>query len=393
MNPYTRVYASIDLDAVIFNMLSIQKNLQPGTGIIGVVKADGYGHGAVPVAKAAAPFVRGYAVATADEAVNLQEHGITKPILILGVTHPSRYQDLIDREIRPAIFTKEQAGPLSDMAAAQGKRAKIHLAVDTGMSRIGMSPDEAGAGVAAGIAAMPGIEIEGMFTHFAKADEADQSSAKKQEDRYLHFTERLKKRGVKIPIHHISNSAAAISLPQAHLQLVRVGISMYGMYPSGEVDHSGVPLKPVMGLKSFITFVKTIPAGTEVSYGGTFRTTRDTRIATISAGYGDGYPRGLSNKGHVLIHGQRAPILGRICMDQFMADVTDIPNAGAGAEATLIGTDGMERITMEDIASLSGGFHYELACDIGKRVPRVYYREGKIVGTKDYFHDIYGDFL
>lgn len=393
MKTYTRVYAPIDLDAVAFNMESMKKNIAPGTGMVGVVKTDGYGHGAVPVAETIDPFVEMYAVATIDEALILRRHGIEKPVLILGVTHRSRYEDLINYQIRPAIFTMEQAAPLSALAQQMGVKAKIHLALDTGMSRIGMRADEAGADLAAEISALPGIGIEGMFTHFAKADEADKKSANDQLERYLRFVELLHERGVKIPVKHCSNSAGIIDMPRANLDLVRAGISIYGMYPSDEVEKEKVPLRPVMGLKSFVTYVKDLEAGREVSYGGTFRAERDMKVATIPVGYGDGYPRNLSGKGYVLIRGKKAPILGRVCMDQFMVDVTDIPDVDVDTEVTLIGKDGGEEITVEELAALSGGFHYEIVCDLGKRVPRVYYRSGKVVGTKDYFDDVYRDFI
>jgi alanine racemase len=361
--------------------------------MLGVVKADGYGHGAIPVARAIEPYVEGYAVATVEEAMNLRHHHIDKMILILGVTHKGSYQELIDYDIRPAIFTVEQAAPLSELAASQGKKAKIHLVVDTGMSRIGMSPDENGAEIAAQIAAMPGIEIEGMFSHFAKADETDKSNAELQTERYLHFRNLLKERGIKIRLPHIANSAGIIDLPQSHFHLTRAGISIYGLYPSDEVDRTKLKLKPAMELKSFVTYVKTVPAGTEVSYGGTFVTEKETVIATVSAGYGDGYPRALSNRGYVLIHGKKAPILGRVCMDQCMVDVTSIPDVAPDTEVTLVGRDGDEQITVEDLAAWIGGFHYELICDFGKRIPRVYYKDGAIVGSKDYFEDEYKDFL
>lgn len=393
MNTYTRVYAPIDLDAVVFNMEAMKRRLAPGTGIIGVLKTDGYGHGAVPLAKVMDPYVQGYAVAAIEEGLILRRHGITKPVLVLGVTHKSRNEELIASQIRPSVFTMEQAVPLSEQAVRMGRKAKIHLAVDTGMNRIGMYPDEAGADLAAAIGALPGIEIEGLFTHFARADETDKESTRLQLERYLHFVELLRQRGLKIPVKHCSNSAGIIDLPQTHLDAVRAGISIYGLYPSDEVDRPQVPLKPVMSLKSFITYVKIIAPGSEVSYGGTFCAEKPMRVATVSAGYGDGYPRGLSNKGCVLVCGRRAPILGRICMDQFMVDVTEIPEAGIDTEVTLIGRDGDEEITVEELAALSGGFHYELICDLGKRVPRVYYKDGKIVGTKDYFDDCYHDFL
>ncbi|MGN0157873.1 MAG: alanine racemase [Brotaphodocola sp.] len=393
MKQYTRVYAPIDLDAVSYNMESMKKNIAAGTGMIGVVKTDAYGHGAVPIAKTIDPYVQGYAVATMDEAMILRRHGIKKSILILGVTHPSRYEEAVREEIRLAIFTMEQAKPLSELAVSMGKTAKIHLALDTGMSRIGMQPDEESADMVREMAALPGIEVEGMFTHFAKADEKDKTSANGQLQKYLSFVEMLKERGIDIPIKHCSNSAGIIDMPQANLDVVRAGISIYGMYPSDDVEKCSVPLRPVMGLKSFITYIKTLRPGQEVSYGGHFTATKEMRVATIPVGYGDGYPRSLSCKGHVIICGKKAPILGRVCMDQFMVDVTEIPEAEVDTEVTLIGTDGKETILVEDLANTGGGFHYEIVCDIGKRVPRVYYQSGRVVGAKDYFDDIYQDFL
>lgn len=387
MKNYTRIYAPIDLDAVVYNMESMKKNLQPGAGMIGVVKTDAYGHGAVPVARAMDAYVKGYAVALLEEGLILRQNGITKPILILGVTHPSQYNELIWQDIRPAIFTMEQVEQLSKLAVSLGKRAKIHLALDTGMGRIGLNPDEGGADLAAEIAALPGIEVEGMFTHFARADETDKCYADAQLSRYLHFVELLKERGVEIPVKHCSNSAGIIDLKKAHLDMVRAGITIYGMYPSDEVEKTAVPLKPVMGLKSFITYIKDMKPGQQVSYGGTFVVEHPMKVATVSAGYGDGYPRNLSGKGYVLIHGKKAPILGRVCMDQFMVDVTEIPEAAVGSQVTLIGRDGHEEIRVEDLARIGGGFHYEIVCDISKRVPRVYLQGGNVIGTKDYFED------
>ncbi len=382
---YMRVYAPIDLDAIIFNLESMRKNINRETGMLGVIKADAYGHGSVSVAEAIEAYVDGFAVATVDEALLLRREGIQKMILILGVAHPSRYEELIAEEIRPSVFTMEQAKPLSDLAVRMKKTAKIHFALDTGMRRIGLEADEAGADLAAAIGALPGIEVEGLFTHFSRADETEKTSAMTQLNRYLHFAELLKARGIEVPIKHCSNSAGIIDLPQANLNCVRAGITMYGMYPSEEVQKDRVPLKPALGLKAFVTYVKVLGPGEEISYGGTYVTERTMRVATVPVGYGDGYPRSLSNCGYVLICGKRAPILGRVCMDQFMVDVTDIPGVGVDTPVTLIGKDGDEEITVERLAELCGGFHYELVCDIGKRVPRVYYRNGKIVGTMDCF--------
>lgn len=389
---YTRACALIHLDAAIANIKAMQRHLPPGTQMMAAVKADGYGHGAVPVALAIEPYVRGYLVAMIDEARILRRHGIRKPILILSVTHQSRYPELLAEDIMPTIFTMEQARPLAELAAAGHQNARIHLAVDTGMNRIGMPADEAGAELAAAIARLPGIVVEGLFTHFASADEGDKSWAKEQLAAYHRFVGLLNERGVSIPYRHCANSAGLIDLPESHLELVRPGIAIYGLYPSDEVGRNFVPLMPVMELKSRITYIKTIPAGSRVSYGGIFCAPKTMRIATIPVGYGDGYPRNLSNTGYVLIRGQKAPILGRICMDQFMVDVSGIVDAAVDDPVTLLGTDGKEQIQAGELAALCGGFHYEIVCNIGKRVPRVYLNHGEVVGCKDYFDDIYHGF-
>ncbi len=393
MRPYSRVYATVNLDAVVSNMKAMREALPASAGIMGVVKADGYGHGAVPVAWAMDPYVEGYAVSNIDEGISLRHHGIQKPILILGVTHRQRFEELLQYRITPAMFRFKEAQELSGLAEKKGIRAKIHLALDTGMSRIGMSPDRNSAEEAARMAGLPGIEIEGLFTHFARADEADKSFYQEQYDKYQSFLGYLKEYGVNIPVRHCSNSAGIVEdLDSNHMDMVRAGICIYGLYPSDEVDRSRIRLTPVMEIKSFITYIKEIGPGTPVSYGGTFISDKTMRVATIPTGYADGYNRALSNKGSVLICGKRARILGRICMDQFMVDVTDIPEAKEDDEVTLIGKDGTEEITVEEMAACSGGFHYEIICDIGKRVPRVYIKDGAITGTKDYFDDRYEGF-
>lgn len=392
MRPYSRVYAAVDLDAVEQNMKAMKQNISPDTGMIGVVKTDGYGHGAVPVAEAIDPYVCGYAVAAIEEALILRRHGIVKPILILGVTHECHYEELIQYDIRPTMFQLDKVKKLSEMAARMGRVARIHLAVDTGMSRIGMRPEEESADMVREMSRLPAIEIEGMFTHFAKADEADKDAAFLQLKRYMDFVKMLESRGVEIPVKHCSNSAGIVDLREANLDVVRAGISIYGLYPSDEVDKNAVVLRPAMEWKSCITYTKTIEPGTAVSYGGTFVADRQMRIATIPVGYGDGYPRNQSGVGSVLIRGQRAPILGRVCMDQMMVDITDISLAEEDDEVTLMGRDGAEEITAEEIARTGGGFHYEILCNVGKRVPRVYLRDGEVIGTKDYFNDTYQGF-
>jgi alanine racemase len=393
MKLYSRVYETVDLDAIKHNMEAMIANLAEGTKMIGVVKCDGYGHGAVPVAIAIDPYVWGYAVATVEEAVILRRHGIEKPILVLGVVPYDGYDLLVEYDITSAVFQYKRACRLSQIALEHGKKAVIHLVVDTGMSRIGLGITEAAADEAVKIKNLPGIEVEGLFTHFAKADETDKAATNRQMEHYRRFVDMLLERGLEIPILHCSNSAGILDLPAANFHAVRAGISIYGIYPSDQVDKNTVKLTPAMGLKSVVTYIKTIESGTAVSYGGTFVADREMVIATIPVGYGDGYPRNLSGKGEVLIRGQRAKILGRVCMDQFMVDVTNIEGVEEDDEAVLIGRQGEHEITVDDLANTCGGFHYEILCDIGKRVPRVYYEDGKIVGTKDYFDDNYKGFL
>lgn len=393
MRPYTRVYATVNLDAVVSNMKAMKENLPASTAIIGVVKADGYGHGSVPVARAIDPYVKGYGVATVDEGIILRRHGVRKMIIVLGITHESRYEDLLRYDIRPAMFRFEEVKKFSDAAMKGGKKAAVHLALDTGMNRIGMSPTQESADMVYTMSCLPGITIEGLFTHFARADELDKRSCEAQFKAYEEFADMLLARGITIPIRHCSNSAGIVEgLASNGLDMVRAGISIYGLYPSDEVDRDRVKLIPAMELKSFITCIKNIEPGDAVSYGGAFVAARPMRVATIPTGYGDGYPRGLSNRGSVLIHGQRAAILGRVCMDQFMVDVTDIPYAAEDDEVTLFGGEREEFLPVEELADLSGGFHYEILCNIGKRVPRVYLRHGSVAGTKDYFGDVYQDF-
>jgi len=384
---YQRVYAAVDLSAVRWNMERMYENLTPGTQMMGVIKTDGYGHGAVPIGREleTLPYVSGYATATAEEAFLLRRAGLKKPILILGYTFPYCYEEMIGQEIRPAVFRRDMLEALDGCAGKLGKKAMVHVKVDTGMSRIGIRPDEEGFAFMEWALGLQHVIVEGIFTHFARADEADKGAARAQLSKFLAFLEEVKRRtGREIPIRHCSNSAGILTLPEANLSMVRAGITLYGLSPSGEVTKDFLSLRPVLSLKSHLVYVKEVEAGTPVSYGGTYVTAGRTRIATVPVGYGDGYPRSLSNKGYVLIRGKRAHILGRVCMDQFMVDVSDIPEAKEGDEATLIGTDGAEEITMEILGDLSGRFNYELACDLGKRIPRVYMKEGEIVCVDDY---------
>ena len=386
LEKYERVYAAVDLSAALYNMERMHEAVSPQTKMIGVIKTDGYGHGAVPIGREVGklPYVSGYAVATAEEAFILRRAGLSKPILILGYTFPYSYYELVLQEIRPAVFRKDAVEALDVCAGRLGRKAVVHVKVDTGMSRIGIRPDEEGLVFMEWIAGLAHIEVEGIFTHFARADESDHSAALLQLTKFTAFVEEAERRmGKQIPLKHCSNSAGILTLPQANLSLVRAGITLYGLSPSGEVTKDMLSLRPVLSLKSRLVYVKEIEAGTPVSYGGTFVAKEQMRIATIPVGYGDGYPRGLSGKGSVLVRGKRAPILGRVCMDQFMVDVSDIPDASEGDVVTLIGVDGGEEITMEELGELSGRFNYELACCLGKRIPRVYVKDGEIVCTKD----------
>lgn len=378
MNMHSRIQAEIDLDAMTYNLEHIKKNLKPGTKIIAVLKADGYGHGAVPLGKRIQqdPSVWGIAVATVEEGIELREAGITSPILILGYTYQEDYQKIVDMDFRPAVFKKSMAQELSKAAVRARKTLKIHIKIDTGMTRIGYRNVETDVPEILEISRLPGIEVEGIFTHFARADETDIAPARIQYEKFQEFLHALEEKGLSISMKHCSNSAGIIRMQEANLDAVRAGIILYGLYPSPEVEQEPVPLKPLMSLRSHIAYIKTVEPGVEISYGGIFTTTRKTRVATIPVGYADGYARGLSNKGSVLIRGKRAPILGRVCMDQFMVDVTDIPEARELDQVTLLGRDQKDCITMEELGDLSGRFNYEFACCISKRVPRVY-RETK----------------
>ena len=395
MNKHSRVCANIDLSAVMHNMEAMHQNIDPDTKIMAVIKADGYGHGAVPIAKEIEhlDYVYGYAAATVEEGMILRNNGIQKPILILGYIFPDQYEEVIQAEICPSVFTLEMAEELSAAAEKVGKDCRMHFAVDTGMSRIGYQVTEEAADEMAQIAKLPHMIVEGIFTHFAKADEYDKTFTKEQIQKFRKMIAMMEDRGVSIPVKHCSNSAGIAEIREANMDMVRAGITLYGLWPSEEVDQNSLDLKPVMELKTHVAYVKDLEAGRAISYGGTFVAPKKMRIATIPVGYGDGYPRSLSNKGYVLIHGKRADIVGRVCMDQLMVDVTDIPEVQPWDLVTLVGRDGDDGITMEELAEASGGFHYELACIFGKRVPRVYVKGGKIVGTKDYFHDQYEDFL
>ena len=356
MKKYRRVHADIDLDAVQFNFDQMSKNIPQGTKIMAVVKTDAYGHGAVPLASFMEPCEKlwGFATATVDEAVELRQAGIKKPILILGYTFPECYTHIVKNEIRQTIFTLDMAKALSNEAVRQNKKAYIHIKLDTGMGRIGYQTAKEAAADAEKISKLPMLEIEGVFTHFANADASSQENTLRQLEKFDEMIEAMEAVGVTFSLKHCANSAGIIELTERKFDLVRAGIISYGLWPSDEVKKDVVQLKPILSLKSHVVYVKEVGPGCAVSYGSTWVAEEKRKIATIPIGYGDGYPRSLSNKGYVLIKGCKAPIVGRVCMDQMMVDVTDIPEEiRVGDRVTLIGQDGDLTITAEEIGDLS----------------------------------------
>ena len=380
----TRV--KIDLDAIASNMDAIRE--KAGVPVMAVVKADAYGHGAVQVARLLQDKCAFFCVSSILEAMELRQAGLSTPILILGHTPADAFPTAIREGIRPTIYRMEDALALSKAAQFLELPARFHFAVDTGMSRIGFQVTEEDADICARIASLPGLYAEGLFSHFATADCADLSRAEQQAERFAEFDGMLRRRGVKVPIRHLNNSAGLMNFATPY-EMVRSGIITYGMYPSDEVDPSLLSLRPALQWLSRVTHVKTLPAGREISYGGTYVTKADTVVATIPVGYADGYRRNLSGKFYVLIHGQKAPILGRICMDQMMVDVTHIPGVQVGDRVTLVGADGDETITMEQISAQADSFNYEFVCGISRRVPRLYVQGGKTIHTVHYLLDAF----
>ena len=388
LDKYFRCYAKIDLDNIRKNAENLKAKLKDDTGMLGVIKTDAYGHGAVPVAKAIDNICSGFAVATAYEAHNLRAHGIDKPIFLLGYSTEYDFDVILEDDLIPCVSGIERAKVLSDYAKDVGKTVKLNVAVDTGMGRIGYEPNEASADEIIEISKLDNIEVYSMFTHFAKADYKDKSDADKQLAEFEVFTKLLESKGLSVPVYQCANSAAIMEMPETSMSLSRAGIALYGLYPSDEMDKENVELYPAMSLYSHIIYVKDVPEGTGISYGSTFVTDKQMKIATIPVGYGDGYPRLLSGKGSVIVKGHKVPILGRVCMDQFMVDVTGL-DVAEGDLVTLMGTDGDETISADDIANEVGTINYEIVCDVGKRVPRVYIQDGKIIGSKDYYDDKY----
>ena len=374
----------IDLDAIRHNIEAVKA--KAGAPVMAIIKADAYGHGAVQLARHLDDCCAFFGVSSILEALELRQAGIQKPVLILGYTPVSSFPEAVRLNIRPAIFHYEDALALSQAAGELGMTAKFHFAVDTGMSRIGFQVTREDADICAKIARLPNLEAEGLFSHFATADCADLTRAKRQAERFACFDRMLKDRGVVIPIRHLDNSAGLMNFG-CEYEMVRSGIVTYGMYPSDEVDPQLLDLRPALRWETRIVHINLLEPGREIGYGGTYTTTRMTRVATLPVGYADGYRRNLSGRFYVLIRGKKAPILGCICMDQMMVDITDIPNARLGDVVVLVGRDGEEQITVERIAAQGDSFNYEFVCGISRRVPRVYTLGGRVDHTVSYLLD------
>ena len=382
---YDNTQVIIDLDAIEKNIDAVRE--KAGLPVMAIVKADAYGHGAIQVARLLKDKCAFFGVSSMLEAMELRRAGLDNPILILGYTPVSAFPAAVRNGIRPSIFHYEDALALSRTAVELGvSKAPFHFALDTGMSRIGFQATTAAADQCARIARLPGIFAEGLFTHFATADSADLSRSQKQAELFYRFDSMLRERGVEIPIRHLDNSAGIMNFSHP-CEMVRSGIITYGLYPSDEVDRSRLALTPALSWQCRITHLKLLEAGREISYGGTFVTTKPTMVATIPVGYADGYRRSLSGKFHVLIHGKEAPILGRVCMDQLMVDVTHIPETRLEDTVILIGKSGDAQITVEQIAAAADSFNYELVCGISRRVPRIYVRGGQVVNEVRYLLD------
>ncbi len=383
---YQRTYAKIDLDAIEYNIDNVLKKLGNKSKLLAVIKADAYGHGAVEVGKLLEGKCDFFGVACVEEAVELIKAGIKTPVLVLGYVSAELYDVVVRYSIRIPVFSYESAKALSEESLRQKKTTPFHFCIDTGMSRIGFQTTEESADICKKITQLPNIEAEGIFSHFATADESDLTKAKAQRERFKDFISMLSKRGVEMPIKHLNNSAGIMVFDE-YFDMVRAGIITYGLYPSDEVDKSLLDIRPAMEWKTHISHIKMLEKGREISYGGTYTVEKPSVIATIPVGYADGYPRCLSNKGRVIVRGQYANIVGRVCMDQFMIDVTDIPDVSLDDEVTLVGKDGDAVLSMEEVSNMAHSFNYELPCRVARRVPRVYIKNGETVKTVNYILD------
>lgn len=382
MNRYLRTFVEIDVDAIEHNLKELNKCINKDTLKCAIVKADAYGHGAVTIAELLSDKVDFFAVASADEAMELRRAGIKNNILVLSYTHSDDYEELIQNDIRLTVYNKDRAKKISETAKQLGKTAIVHIAIDTGMTRIGFYPDDESLNDVCEISKLENIKTEGIFSHYACADMTDKSISDNQTQLFKNFINRCADSGVTFSIHHLCNSAG-ISEFKEHFDMVRMGISLYGLYPSDEIDQTIINLQPALTFKSHIISIKDVDKDVGISYGHTYKTSEKRRIATVSAGYADGYPRALSGCGRVIVNGKYAPIVGRVCMDMFMIDVTDI-DCKETDEVILFGSDGNISVSVEEIGMKSMSFNYEIICGVSRRIPRVYKKDGKIIKTVNY---------
>ena len=375
---YYRSYAAVNLSAITHNLNQLKSCISEGVMTMAVVKADAYGHGSVTVSKHIENDVDYLAVASLDEGIVLRKSGICKPILILSYTSPTLFDVMIDNDMTATIYNLDEARLLSNAAANRGKKAKVHVAIDTGMGRIGFTPDATSADCVKEISQLAGITLEGLFSHYACADCFDKADALQQTELFDCFIERLEKRGVNIPIKHICNSAGTMDFAKQY-DMCRLGIALYGLAPSDEMDMSKIDLIPAMEVISHVVHIKEVPKGFKIGYGHIYEAPSPRKIATVSIGYADGFNRSLTGVGYVLINGKKAPIVGKVCMDQIMVDVTDIDGVFVGMHAIILGENQGARITAEEFGAMCHSFNYEVVCTIMPRVKRVYYKNGEII--------------
>lgn len=382
MYEYHRLLAEINLDAIGNNIRAIKSRIKAETQLLAVVKADAYGHGAEEVAKVC--LYNGadqLAVATCDEGIQIRQWSIQVPVLILGNTVVGQLETVVNHSLTQAIFRYETAKLMSDIAVKLNKTALVHIKIDTGMSRIGFLPTDESIAEIEKIFALPNLKVTGIFTHFATADEKDKTFTNVQYRRFRFITDNLHDKGYTGFIRHCANSGAIIDMPELQLDMVRAGIIIYGMYPSSEVSHP-INLIPAMSLKSQISYVKFLEENVSVGYGRTYFTTHKTKVATVPIGYADGYSRSFSNKARVIVNGHYAPVIGNVCMDQMMIDVSEIPDVKESDSVIIMGSDGKNTVSAEELADIAGTINYEIVCNVGKRVPRVYIKNGEIINTK-----------
>ncbi len=379
-----RTWAEIDLDAIRFNFKEV-KSKSKADKIMGIIKADAYGHGVAEVARVLTEEgAYGFGVATADEAIELRRYGIKLPILILGVIFKEDYHSIIKEDISFAIANEQSAKEASMAAKELNKNALVHIKLDTGMGRIGFGCNDESIDAIERISKMDNIYLEGIFSHMSKADETDKTYANGQFEKFKNMCDLLEKRNITFPIRHLANSASIATLDHTHFDMVRMGIVTYGLNPSDEVNENHITLKPAMTLKSRITHIKTITEDSYISYGGHYKARKGQKIATVAIGYADGFSRVLSGKAKVLVSGKKVPVVGNICMDQCMIDVTGIDNINLGDEVIIFGSDGNNTISVDSVALLLGTINYEVVCSVARRVPRAYIQDNKIIATKNY---------